>query len=248
MQIIAKEFINNPYLTEYIIPPDITSVGEWAFARCRNLHTVYIPAGCSVSNRSFEKCPALSEVYIYEHSPVNPIPGYPHLLALALRTWDREADAFIDNAVDNSELIVYFDNRLYRYLDAPDDDGFDPFLAGGEEDYDDASALKDYIRDVRLAKVNLMYERLSIAAPVSDKLKGMIMDRLIRYNPDISFAALTPQSEANRSYRELYFELELYRQTDLESLLRIAENDTRLRAMILEHSQDGSNAIDGLIL
>ena len=248
MIIPAKEYMNNPGLTDHIIPPDVTCVGEWAFARCKNLHTIHIPAGCAVSNRAFEKCPSLSEVYIYDGSPDNPLRGYPHLLALALRTWDHEAAVLIDNAADAEALTDHLDSRLFRYINTPDEDGFDPFLAGGEEDYDNTGALNDHIRNVRLSKANLIYERLTIKAPLSDKLKDAVMEQLISNNPDISFGVLTPQTDHNKPYRDLYFDLGLDKLTDPESLLSIAGNDTKLRAMVLEHNHGGKTAIDNMIL
>lgn len=248
MLILAKEYMNNGALTEHIIPPDITCVGEWAFARCRNLRSIHIPAGCAVSNRAFENCPSLSEVYIYHDSPDEPAAGYPHLLALALRTWDREAAVLIDNAADPDSFTDYFDSRLRRYINTPDDDGFDPFLAGGEEDYDNTTALNDHIRGVRMAKAELIYERLCITAPITEDMRSVFLDRLIKYNPEISFAVLTPPSDHNEAYRNLYFELGLSRLTDTGTLLKIAGKDTRLRAMILDHNQGSDSVIDTMML
>ena len=248
MLILAKEYMNNGKLTEYIIPPGTECVGEWAFARCRNLRSIHIPAGCDVSNRAFESCPALSEVYIYLDSPDEPVAGYPHLLALALRTWDHEAAVLIDNAADPDAFTDWFDSRLLRYINTPDDEGFDPFLAGGEEDYDNTTALNEHIRNVRMAKAELIYERLSITAPVTGELKSVFTDQLVRFNPEISFAVLTPPSDHNEAYRNLYFELGLDKLTDTGLLLRIADKDTRLRAMVLDHNQGSDSVIDKMIL
>lgn len=248
MLILAKEYMNNSALTEHTLSPDTECVGEWAFARCKNLRSIHIPAGCAVSNRAFENCPALSEVHVYHDSPDESAAGYPHLLALALRTWDREAAVLIDNAADPGSFTDYFDSRLLRYINTPDDDGFDPFLAGGEEDYDNTTALCDHIRNVRMAKAELIYERLSITAAIAEDVKSVFVDWLISHNPEISFAVLTPPSDHNEAYRDIYFELGLNRLTDTGSLLQIAEKDTRLRAMILDHNQGSAHLIDTMTL
>ena len=99
-----------------------------------------------------------------------------------------------------------------------------------------------------MAKAELIYERLSITAPVTGELKSVFTAQLVRFNPEISFAVLTPPSDHNEAYRNLYFELGLDKLTGTESLLRIAGKDTRLRAMVLDHNQGSDSVIDKMIL
>lgn len=109
-------------------------------------------------------------------------------------------------------------------------------------------ALKDHIKRVRMAKAELIYERMCIDEPVSEDLRNVFVDQLIRYNPDISFAVLTPPSDHSAPYRNMYFEWKLNELTDIDTLLRIAERDTRLRIMVIDHNPGNEHEVDTMML
>lgn len=222
--ISPKAHFNDRKLTEAVIEPGTEEIGDWAFAKCTNLRKVVIPAGCRISARAFEDCLSLTSVVVYDCvtetetvlSEQFQEDDLSHLLGLAIRNWPDMADLIIrgvsgeyqDREGTDSEVPGLIDSRLKLYLAEPDDAGFMPFLAGGEEDYDDVEeARRRYVQDRVVNKVFLVYERIRIAGP--DAAPPGYVDYLRRYNPEITFAVLMMHGPHVSEYRSLYFDLGL---------------------------------------
>ena len=259
--ISARAHLGDKNLISAIIPTDVVNIEDWAYANCKNLHEIWIPVGCKVSNKAFIRCNSLSSVHLYQNEYETPANSYPHLLGLAIRTWCSDTDILISQASEDDGFLKYFDDRLIRYLNEPDDKGFKPFLAGGEEDYaDEDDEYERYVNLTRRNKILLIYERLSYilldhriynveyiynagitkeTAPTDrsypDHADQAFVDYLHRLNPHISFGILTDSNANAESYRRIYFDLSLDKDVDPEILLGMAGQDTALRAMIIEH-------------
>lgn len=269
MKIPPKAYFNNKKLIDVYLEPDTEEIGDWAYAKGTNLREVRIPAGCRISARAFEDCPALESVVVYgtdlSGTGATEVAGtdevsqsgsnrLSHLLGLAIRNWPDMADLLVQNTADRDAIFEVIDSRLPLYLAEPDDAGFMPFLAGGEEDYDDAEAAREeYIHDRRVNKVLLVYERMRISESC-DAMPSAYIDYLRRHNPEITFAILMSSDPHVSDYRTMYFELGLNNpgEADLQTsftqtLLDMSSRDAELRAMVLTRASLSCDVFDSAL-
>ena len=153
-------------LVSYSVPETVTEIGDWAFARCRKLKRIAIPRKIKrIGREAFAECESLAAAYFYEGhwNEAWDDPGTEgELMALALRYFpevQRVVSAM--GAVGKAAWLTVWDEACGHFLQRPDEEGFVPFLAGGEEDYaDDGESLAAYCRKARLTKAKMVYQRL----------------------------------------------------------------------------------------
>lgn len=277
LTILPKAHFSDRKLTDVVIKPGTVEIGDWAYAKCANLRSVWIPSGCRISARAFEDCPALEEVVVCGKLGADEL---SHLLGLAIRNWpdmtdllvrtvfadfsgrcDADTNGFESHVGESgrdsdglgyhesdSEVISIIDSRLRLYLAESDDAGFMPFLAGGEEDYDDAEeARRRYVHDRIVNKVLLVYERLRVAGDGATPQE--YMDYLRRHNPEITFAVLMQHDPHVSEYRAMYFELGLNvgDNTFTQTLLDMSSHDAELRAMVLTRASQSCDVFDSTL-
>ena len=251
--VLPKAHFSDRTLTDVILDDDITEIGVWAYAKCVNLKEITIPIGCVVSDRAFEGCSSLEMIHI------SGIEYLAHLLALAVRnrpldTFRMTEAAMRSGSTDGAEFFEVFDELLSRYLAEPDNSGYVPFLAGGEEDYADDRLLEEaFIRERRKEKARLAYERLRVGDESANNsvdsgidIEKVCLEYLRDNNPEISFALLAEPGAYMQDYRKSYFENGLNKEADTEELLEMSGRDTGLRARVLAYS--GADGQDDMAL
>lgn len=130
-----KAYLGNRNLETFKIENTITSIEDWAFASCKNLHTIWIPKTLSYMGKQvFEGCESLDRIYIYDETQVYEQEGL--LLAFAVRHFHSPRVYEFEN-VGSDFWYEWYDQYLLSYIGEPEDKDFQPFLAGGEEDYED---------------------------------------------------------------------------------------------------------------
>ncbi len=220
--------------------PDTAVIENWAYARCKNLREISIPRGCVVADNAFEGCDSLSSVYLYgpDDTPGDEASFRLHtLLAMCIQAWSVETGLLIDEAADEERFLKYFDRRMLLFTHEKDDEGFVPFLAGGEEDYEDEEKLRQiYARRRCCLKISMIYER----ALINRDIPAEFTDFLTKNNPDPAFTILKSDLEHRTACRDLYFEYGLNLKVSTDELLRLSEGDPVLRAYVLNHSESGS--------
>ena len=184
-----KQYINRTDLTEFIVPYGIEEIEEYAFAQCGSLLRIAIPDTAErIAANAFFECDSLDKVYVY-HSEggVNiysindeKTEALATLTAIAFRELS-EASLFDVRAFGNEEWIKIWDNAFMAYLLYPDDAGFMPFLAGGEEDYEEEQASRDsFAVKTRTKKAACLIDRLLAEEffSLDDKLKMRYLNKL----------------------------------------------------------------------
>ena len=154
------------------MPSEVRTIGDWAFAGCRELVRIALPRGIEQIGRdAFQGCDKLEEAFVYQsegsfceeaaRSEAERVGA--GLLALALRYFPDASKLFAAMREGNSEWIGAWDEACKKFLEEEEAVGFKPFLAGGEEDYEDAAkALEEYCRKKRLIKAEMIYKRLAM--------------------------------------------------------------------------------------
>ena len=235
-----KAYMGERNLSKAVLTPLVSTVGEWAFANCNALKEVWIPDTIKeVGRNSFFNCDALKRIIIYSEKSGEMIPedngDAAALLALMLRLWPADTKDIMERAV-NGKLYAELNMRLPSFLSQDDLEGFKPFLAGGEEDYDTNKAGEIYGRERRYKKAALIYEALlsekaghTIPPDIKQTCEEWIKDN----NPSAAFGVVMTDLYHKKEYADLYFEMGLDILSDYEELMRLAEDDTELRARII---------------
>ena len=148
------------------------AIGDWAYAYCSALKWLAIPASLRILGKDvFTGCTLLKYIFYYNGSNFDHdiLPSdkdsdvfeAAKLNALALSYFSSPTDTLIPMNGDTLPALSRWDEECLRYLTVPDESGFAPFLAGGEEDYGDHDdQLKIYIRERQLRKARIIYTRL----------------------------------------------------------------------------------------
>ncbi len=172
----AKLHLGDKMLKSDIIPPGISGIGDWAYAHCSGLKQLALPdTVCNLGKEVFLGCTQLNHVYcysgddfIFETLPAEkdaPTHQKAVLNALALKHFTGPLSAIIREKGNDRDQLQTWDKCCLEFLASPDEKGFDPFLAGGEEDYgDNDEQLSSYINEQRRLKAYIVYTRLMSAA------------------------------------------------------------------------------------
>lgn len=184
-----KAVLGNRKIESIFVPYGIRNIGDWAFAHCMRLKEVWLPDTLEELGRDiFQDDKMLERVYLYskrqkasdksdfedEYFVYDEAAGLvtfalkcfkksEHINnALLIRGTDFGAES--ENRINNFEKkswIYSFDEALSEYINEPDDEGFNPFLAGGEEDYEDPENDPEYYKkNKRIKKCGFILERL----------------------------------------------------------------------------------------
>ncbi len=243
-----KAHLGDRRLVNETIPEGVTTIEDWAYAHCKLLNRIYIPYTINmVSPKTFDGCDNLSEVHVYKGDDT--LNDNPHLLALSIKAWPDDINELIVRAKTPDMFYRFWDNRFLKYLNESDDTGFNPFLAGGEEDYeDDDNDIELFIYKRQVDKCTLIYERI-LSENEGYIIDEDIRDRYITYLRDRrlahSFDALLREDVYVAAYKSIYFEYAFINANEAFELIDKAGNDKELSSMIINASlKEGGGIID----
>lgn len=180
-----KAFLSCKTIQSLYLPDSIDEIGDWAFAHMKNLEKITLPAReMQLGKEIFMDCTKLQQIALTNNASGNW--GIPFFLASAATTL-KERNLFNPKrAGDVSEHVQWlkdFDNALLRFLDRPDDYGFEPIFYGWYEDEDADSCQRPvYIKQRRRDKVKLCFLRLlypgDLESCASEHLKQYLADHM----------------------------------------------------------------------
>ena len=176
------------------------------------------------------------------------------LMALALRYFP-EVQCVVNamRAVGKAAWLTVWDEACGYFLRRPDEEGFVPFLAGGEEDYaDDGESLIAYCRKARLTKAKMVYQRLLADLVGAEWGFGLTEEMRVFYQAalrenDGNFAVWMGLDGHFREAVELYEAAGLLTQEKIRGLLwQLPEDMVELRALLM--GKNAGDFLDGLAL
>lgn len=252
-----KQFFGQKGLVSYVVPEEVTEIGDWAFARCRDLRRIAIPKGLNrIGKEAFAECDSLLEVFFYEgkwkeqgaetsglkeRMEAGLMAGAFRFFPDVQRLVSVEGEMKTDEMGTDETRLVVWDELCMQFLKRPDEAGFVPFLAGGEEDYtDDGERLLGYCEEVRTVKARLVYQRLLADRLCAKEGLGLDCDLKAFYQAflrgnDRAFDVLINLTEHFREAVELYEEAGFLGQEDIGSLIaRIPQDKVELRALLVQ--------------
>ena len=259
-RITKKQYLGDHSLTEYVIEPGTIWVEDWAFAYCSHLERIAFPETVAgIGKALFLGCVALNTVYFYdsraqsgrflfeEAEKEQRLEG--ELYALAFRYFN-DADALIRAHYGrDKKLIETWEVLFDKFLSTPEEDGFEPFLAGGEEDYEGAEeAALSYCHGMRLKKTEAILQRM-----LWGKLSGEGETKAyLHYQKKLQEAqeAYEVLGNVEQFYQQaidIYEEAGFLDSVHIEKLLEaVSPQKAELRGMIIKRAQ--GNLFDRFVL
>ena len=240
--ITKKQFMSRKDLFEYVIPDGILEIGDWAFADCDNLQMLSFPISVKKIGRHIvEGCDRLKMVFVRDLKDGERL---KYILAHVFYEFDFPISDTICE-VGTMTWMEELDARLLSFLRSDDADGFAPFLAGGEEDYEDVQETREaYCTGRRMRKLVFISERLLLRErfPVQD----ISMSAFIQYlenccmDTDVLLGSLAFAKERRLFFLELYGELgvltkEIFRHILERSMEHKDEQDAELYTWLLNY-------------
>lgn len=248
--ILKKEYMNRRDLAQITIPPHITTIESWAFAYCENLKSIAIPdTVVSIGQDIFQGCKQLKNIAVYQG---NPLPGSPAsvsssdaisyctalspLTAIAFLIFTR-TELCIPTNVGSTAWVALWDDTLLSYLRQPDTEGFDPFQAGGEEDYEDPDNHPEYYcHKRRMQKIRCIFERLLTVQlyPVAEHIYSFLLSYLAQCKEIID--VLIAESDRQYIYFNLCQKLHLLDAFNIPALIStLPEEMVELKALLMRY-------------
>ncbi|MBR3509338.1 MAG: leucine-rich repeat protein [Lachnospiraceae bacterium] len=234
-EIKKKQFMGEKSLRSYVIPMGTEEIGDWAFAGCRELVSVAIPVTVVRLGRSiFDGCEKLRRISWYQESGDEEDP-LARLMAMALRYFRTDERIITLRKEGRDPWLQFWDEACMCYLESSDELGFQPFLAGGEEDYEDEKLkLEAYCRDRRLRKAEVLLTRLLFSENSENKSRYL---SLLKDN-DMAFALLMEKWNSWKQVMEVYEQAGLLSQENIcKALDQLPKDRVELRAILLQKTQ-----------
>ncbi len=168
-----KAYLGREDLTELVICEEIDGIGDWAFAGCRNLRRIALPETVSEIGRDiFKDSLSLSMIAVCSMEKLLSSGLFPMLSKQEAILARLRVDSFLHFppsnpaemiATDPAKWVPALTDRLSAFLIRPDDAGFVPFLASGEEDYEEGDAARGLFMEKRKrAKCQAAADRLML--------------------------------------------------------------------------------------
>jgi hypothetical protein len=246
---LAKKACFGSRAAKIILPDTLKEIGDWAFAGCKRLTELWIPLEVEHFGRDIlHKSGQLEKLIIYEGTePCSDSTAV--LLALSVTVMQQ---GILLTSRDWGTKAWYegWDRACMDFLESPDEDGFSPILAGGEEDYiTNENDVEYHCHRRRLQKVQLCYLRLRYADFLAENAEKRYRDYLKQHNYGQKQAEAWDflrncQKDADRYYR-LFAEAGCITEENVDSLIQaLDERDTELRAFLLRYQNESLEPVD----
>lgn len=164
--IAKKAFLSRKQLRRVVLPETVEEIGDWAFAYCTNLESVWMPRKkCTLGSRIFMECPGIRRLFLYEggREEKNPAKASEReeqtAALLAASAALLEAEYLMDPMeAGTGPWLQKWDARMLQMLRAEDGEGYTKMILCGEEDA--GSSMEIYLNRRRKSKVRLALLRL----------------------------------------------------------------------------------------
>lgn len=260
MIIRKKQFWGDKTLRTYDVPEGVTEIGEWAFAGCTELSRVSLPLSVErIGREAFTGCEKLKEVRLREatsnvnmenanqekdiQETANGEKTCAEMMAFAIRFFPEATELIAARRAGQAAWLEAWDQACLKFMNRPDEEGFRPFLAGGEEDYgDDEEEREDYCRRRRLIKARVILSRVILSETEAFSLeegRRTIFLKQFCENKMSREILKTPISQPRIVVR-IFEEAGLLTSENLRDFLaEIPSENMELRALLLQKLNDG---------
>lgn len=243
-EISKKAVLGNQKVDIIMVSYGVKGVGDWAFAHCMSLKEIWLPDTIKefgkdvflddnrlekivvyskeekISDSSkIEDEKVLDEYYVYDE--------VAELLAIAVKCFGK-SDIYDFSRLESDEWFEWYDTNLTAYIKKSDEEGFNPFLAGGEEDYEDPeNDIEYYSKKQREKKCGAIFERLKVYDRLSSKEENVARSEktiseyisYLKKNKDEAIQFILDKKQGSYNYFKIYAEQNLIEEKDISMLL-----------------------------
>lgn len=248
---IGKKAFLGSKAVRIVLPASVYAIGDWAFAGCKKLEEIWIPKRVkNLGKELFLKSDKLKKIYIYSEQPpeekesgVGCHEGIAELLACSVMNMKSYA-LFGVQEIGSRGWYEKWDDACMRFLTEPDETGFSPILAGGEEDYiTNENDVRYHCHKRRMEKAELVYQRLRYSEYLSETYQTYYRQYLNRHNYggqyDEAWQFLKQCREAQTEYYRIYEEAGCINEENAEALIRdLGETNTELKVLIMRYQSE----------
>lgn len=235
-----KAYLGHDELINIELPENIRQIHDWAFSQCGRLKTIKLNNKIEYMGRNiFSDCKVLQNIYVQGILDENDDNSFliSEMLCGALKYFKNEAIYWIRNAV-TPEWILRWDDECAKYISMQDDIGFIPFLAGGEEDYDDNENEKlKYLHDVIIRKIRMILHRLILAPdyPIDNHVYNLYVDYLRNVSSDFLIDMIKNDYQHMDSDINICIEKNILTLQDISLIIEtLTEQYTELKAILIQ--------------
>ncbi len=218
VKVLAKKaFLSKKNLKRIFLPECLEEVGDWAFAYCTCLESVWLPKkSIKLGNGVFMECPAIRRIHVYETEAAphygNEANGMSQkgkadqtaaLLAAAVAL---DAEYLLDiKEAGMEQWIQKWDARMKTVMETEDGDGYTRMVLCGEEDY--GCSLEEFMKNKRKNKVRLAMLRLMNPIGLPEESEALWKEYLREHTKGCQSEEAWEVTLKEHGYEEEYFKL-----------------------------------------
>lgn len=255
-----KTFLSRKQLRKVILPDTLEEIGDWAFAYCTNLESVWLPKKeLKLGNRIFMECLQVRRIYTYRQgtdieefaaktseSRHNQDTEKAALLAAATLMLDAE---YLMNLAEagSEDWIRKWDARMKDVLNVEDTDGYTKMILCGEEDY--GSNIDDFIKNKRKSKVRLAFLRLmnpiGLSAENEEKLKEYLVAHTKGCDSEESWEVLLKEHGHEQEYFQLFAGIGCVNEKNFDAILTDMSGEyAEMKAFLIRYKTEEMESKD----
>ena len=247
-----KTFLSRKNLRKAVLPEGVEEVGDWAFAYCTNLESVWMPRKkLKLGNRIFMECPGIRRIYAYQMTDASDgrLEDQEQTAALlAAAAVMLDAEYLLDVQEAGTEAwIKKWDARMEAVMEAEDGDGYTKMILCGEEDY--GCSLEEFIRNKRKGKVRLAMLRLLNPLGLAEENAVLWKEYLLAHTKgcesEETWEVLLEEHGYEESYFRLFAEIGALREDNFDGILKdMAEGYAEMKAHFINYRQRNMETMD----
>lgn len=243
-----KAFFNVSGLYRIYLPDTLESIGDWAFAHCRDLEEIYFSRKEYVLGKSlFMECAALKRICLTKREKGNvreeACHGFGTLLASTCGILDAPY-LFQTTSVDDPEWLALWDARMLTILHGDDMEGYTKLLLCGEEDYGSRENNLEYFleekrkRKVRVAFLRLLYDK-GLAEDNRKELTAYLLSHTKGCESEEAWLVLKEEHGEDMEYISLFVKLGCVTLENFDDILSdLGEEHPQMKAYFMKYRED----------
>lgn len=194
-----KAFLSNKRILEIYLPDGIREIGDWAFAYCGRLNSIFMPQkDITFGKGVFLECQKLEQIRLHKvgeaqkdgrllWQQIQEPDDIGSLLAAVVHKMDAPY-LFDLMEAGEKDWIQKWDARLLQILHTPDREGYSKTILCGEEDYGSMESNLDFfLSQKRRSKVRLALIRLLHTMGLSEEMRQQLEEYLRSYTKGCMF-------------------------------------------------------------
>lgn len=249
-----KAFFNVSGLYRIYLPATLESIGDWAFAHCRDLEEIYLSRKEYMLGKSlFMECAALKRICLTKEEKGNAreevCRGFGSLLASTCGVLDAPY-LFQTTKVDDEEWLALWDARMLTILHSDDMEGYTKLLLCGEEDYGSRENNLEYFleekrkRKVRVAFLRLLYDK-GLAEANRKELMGYLLSHTKGCESEETWLVLKEEHGEDMEYISLFADLGCLTTDNFDAvLLDLGAEHPQMKAFLMKYKEEHMEKYD----